>query len=363
MGNVATGQRRWANAAAVVALLAIVGGAIVSRTGDVWLAAVAWRFAFFAMLGAIAFRFDLIRGLLSGRLHTQSDVRRDVPFSNDELKLNAFNPGIERLGLRGRIAAVGLLTLLLALMVWCGGLGFGALSATGTMDLTTSAPSHVVERDGSGAPMVLEHGHLLVAVDDAGTRADVRVEHPTTRAQAVYSLGPGESVLFEGHRISAVEVSPLGVTLRFAERWVWWWRVSVVGIAALGFLCVLLVPYRAWAWMGRNGDYQLRAWSFNAPSTTGEFVASALRDSLGEQGYAELTQIEKALDTDAAPASPKAHARFADPLVVLRLIVVPGAALLGLAHEFVAAAPGTGVAPLSLGVALLVLAMTDLRRI
>ena len=53
--------------------------------------------------------------------------------------------------------------------------------------------------------------------------------------------------------------------------------------------------------------------------------------------------------------------QMADPALVLRLFVVPLAALLGLAHELVAAAPGTGVSPLALGVAAAVLLLNDVR--
>ena len=361
----------------MLALIGIALGCLTPLGEGSFGGALAWRVTFFGLLGGIAFKAPLLRAWRSGRLHTLWDVERAVPFTTDEfVSSEAFAPGSARYGVRGRGATYGLLLLLGALLVWSGGLAFGALSATGTMALTPGVSSQVVTRDGSGAPYVLGHRHTLLSVTDiegqqvgadpsahAELVAGIRVEHPTTRAQADYTLESGGSVLFEGHRVSLVSISPTGISLRFAERWVWWWRIAIVAAATGGFLLVLLVPYRAWLWVGRSGDYRLRAWSFNASHTTATFVDSALRAGLGEQGYSELTDIERSLSSRPAPTPHKRPPRVADPVVGMRLLVVPLAALLGLAHEFIAGIPGTGLPPVAMALATAVVALADFSRL
>ena len=260
----------------------------------------------------------------------------------------------------------------MGLILWCGGLGFGALNATGSLQLTPGVPAQVVTQDGSEHLVLLDHHHTLIEVDEdarSGSRgpiwrrrgqAEIRVEHPTTRAQAVYHLSPRESIGFQDYRISALSVRPEEVTLRFAERWVWWWRVLVLGLTVVGYLLLIAVPYRAWLWLGRSGDYQLRAWSFNAGRSTPSAVNRRLEGALGPEESAELSAIERAMKISTQPGGAE-RLQMADPALVLRLFVVPLAALLGLAHELVAAAPGTGVSPLALGVAAAVLLLNDVR--
>jgi hypothetical protein len=77
------------------------------------------------------------------------------------------------------------------------------------------------------------------------------------------------------------------VSLALSERWLWWWRVTVLLLAGTGAFLLLLVPHRSWVWLGVSGDRRLRVWSLNQRSRLHEWSDHGLQQALGEKGFAD----------------------------------------------------------------------------
>jgi hypothetical protein len=301
--TIAKKERLWTAVCAAVAACALATGWWLQREGALAGATASWRLAFFATAGAVLVNYARAAALWRGALHTAEGLRRPLPFDDGEWGAQArLSPLRGRFGVMGRTALVGFFLVAAGLLLWLGGLGFGAGVSTGTMTLRPGGSALHLVRDGDEGAMPLDHRHSLLAIDEATGALSMSVEHPTTQARAEYTLGRGASVLFLGHRISVVEVGVGEATLRFGARWLWWWRVFTLLLLGGGAFLLLLVPHRSWFLAGRSGDYELRAWSLNGavgtaqlPGSVAAWAEEELEAALGPERLRELHEVERLL--------------------------------------------------------------------
>jgi hypothetical protein len=135
----------------------------------------------------------------------------------------------------------------------------------------------------------LSTGIVALRVDERGPTHSREVWLLPTAPDIDTALSPGPWRLRPLRRLLR-PVAQLAVT----RPWVWSWRVGVFLLAGLGVGLLLMVPHRSWVWLGQSGDYQLRAWSFNARRTLRQWTDAQLAEVLGSD-YDELLAIEAEL--------------------------------------------------------------------